>query len=1051
MRACVEWQCIVSIHEKEVFTISRYKKPKDDLKEAVPGSISDKIDGQQIVPEVDDFTKIPLKKRGNPKNAVEQKETPKQVYNTATAATTALTGSLAPAGRAMMVLPASGNSGGNGLSGDRSGFNAQGSPDRPDTRTGKKTNSTARSIRSIVSEQFESGYKTSKPLSQAADQVQGANGQPYNPHYHSQKVHGANPLGFEFERSLDFITRDEILYDSRQYVTYTGLELGDALPLDANRRVLPANNTADIDYEIVRGSFLPRALTITITPDMDVSFSYVGEEDLTAVTDNHEVLDRASQAAITQANLIEVERQIIESKAGADDQPGWSPLPLAVENPVGILGLFKDLDNAVGSEMLLAIKKTELATAFAINRTAKDGLNDRILPELFRAGMVYRNRSQAYEHMDWEGRGANQNGSVSWLIALNDSLNKYRYKSDIILQPRGIKMIIDTARQNLSPFKVDKDFADLFHNREVFSTIGESYDAFKPIYLTDGEVVTHARPLSDFIDANGKPSPVTYTYRNNRTQTIQGVIHHPIIQGLYEFLRYNASKIRSLFPNRDDDGDIDVVINVPIFHATTRYSLWSALLMAATPEIMRARMYSFRDLNELARNHGYPFDKLVDLQTAMDMQFRNFGFNGIDEPLSARTLDSVHAISWVMPELVSHHLGINTNNKSGTSTGTQVSGYLMPWYMSSRNFTNTGALLADTYIMAMPNVRSGTVSTVLDSVHASSERELRLMLDIMVDIPRFTGGANTFTDLHEFKFDAKDSGLAFVSVRNSNASAYAVMTNLQLLKTPRELGLSQVAPINFVIINEDPDDTATHVAGRDTIMTRATGATPFRGAYSYVSYVYNIDGQPSANYNEMNAPENDPSTGLSQEYIRCAVSELGIQVLQGLGLPLSSSAMIMSAAYTPATGDNVLQNRYMVDNPTNRYVFVKTDGDEPSMSAAEGQRGGLIQNTVAHFRFVDHFLPLWTRIQRTHFVVSPWDAIPLTKVWDVNANMALADGNSYKQGFTVNPYDYAGVFGLAGFSESDYSEDVYNRSSRKVVEGMGYVSDLFIEDSLLTK
>jgi len=1017
------------------------KTSKDPVPTLTSEEIADKVNAEVTPNVVDDTAKAKVEQGKDTKKAVVRKSVPKQVFETKQAAAIPTSTHVTPAGRAMMALPASGNPVGNGMSADRSGFNAQGNADRPDTRFGKKTNSTARSIRNIISEQFESEYNTAVPLNKSKDSPQGANGQPHNPHYHSQKVHGTTPLAFDFERSIDFITRDELLFVQGQYVNASGIDFGDGFGVNASGVVVAHGVTPAAS--VARGSYVPKTLTITIDTANAVTLA-VDSDVITSTVADRTVLDRASQHAQTSINRLELQRQIMESKAGYDDAEFFSPLPLAVQNPVAILGMLKDIDASTGAELYVASKKVEMALSFLMNRSAKDGLNDRILAELFLGYGIPRNHSERFVAAHWSDATGFALGSGAWILALSDTLQKYQYKSDAILQPRGIRMLLETIQKNLAPFYIPKDFADLFVNREMFSTIGETYDAFKPIYMTDAEALVHSRNLSSFVTAGGLPASFVYTYNTMRIQEATASIVHPIIEGLYEYLTFNAPKIRFVHGTASN---ANLVIEVPIGHATTSLSVWDLLLCAASPEILRSRIASFRDLNEYTRNHGYPFDELVKVTDAYKMPFRNFSLVGIDEPLQARTMDSVHAITWVMPEVITQHPGLNIATKSASSPGTQIYGYLMPWYMSASAFDPDGTLAQDVFIMSMPNVRSGTISSTLASLHSVGERTLRLSLDMLVDIPRWDDVTYAYVDVREFKFDAKDVGLPFVTVRNQNASAYSPMTIASLLKAPRELGLSMVAPADYIRVNRI---TAAEDAAALEVFDRAALSSEYNGALSYVAWFYSIDGAACAAANELNVPSQGVAVGLKQEYVRCAVSSTGLADSLARGIPLSTSVYLGTAVNTPAIGDNTLiAPIWTPSTGISLPVHDRSARDVPATSGT-GLRGGALQTVIAHFRFVSPALALWSRIQRLHFVISPWDAVPFWSVIDEEAN-AVTSGGNYKLGYLYNPYDYAGLFGLAGFSESDFSEDVYRRSSRRVVEGMGYTSDLFIEDTPLAK
>lgn len=81
---------------------------------------------------------------------------------------------------------------------------------------------------------------------------------------------------------------------------------------------------------------------------------------------------------------------------------------------------------------------------------------------------------------------------------------------------------------------------------------------------------------------------------------------------------------------------------------------------------------------------------------------------------------------------------------------------------------------------------------------------------------------------------------------------------------------------------------------------------------------------------------------------------------------------------------------------------------------------------------------IWTRLQLVPFVISPWDAVSY-------ARGGGEDGQKY------DIFDFAYMFGFAGFEGSYYEEDHIVRMDKQIQEGYVYTDDLLVLDTSLLK
>jgi len=998
---------------------------------------SDLASKLNVDPEITDVKPVDggkFKAQDKEERKVKTVTTPKQVFNTSNIAKPVTSPSVQVAGRSLMALLASGTAGENGMTRDRSSVLTQGNSDQATTRLGKKTLTTARKIRTIVSEQVESAYKTTKPLAASGDSVQGANAQPYNKHFHSQKVHGSDPRDFAFERSFDFITRDEVIYADGQYITPSNTVLNDSVFVDGS--VMTNNPAYDPDAtgsKLTRGNFLHRNLRITIGTNKAVTLAFEEGVSDSSILDvsatcpadlNPQVTERGSKASVINANRAEIDRQNIESKAASHLDQKWSPLALEVPNPTGFASFMADIEHSVGAEMLLAASKIDLASAFVLNRTAKDGLTDTILPEIFNSVARKRDRQTSYAALEWNSASAFASGSSAWLLAVNDNIDrKYNFKSDLFLQMRGIPLLSQLLHQNVEPFKVRQQFANLFFNREMFSTINDPYDPYLPIYITDGEAIAHSLSFGNFI-ANGVPKYFSYTVEHLGGSKVVRV-YHPLIKGIWDYLTFNAAKIRNVFNAGSQSA---LVIDVPMVHTTMGYSAWSLLLAAASPEVVRSRISSMYDVIQYSSNFGYPYSGFVDLSGALKSSYRNLEFVDREEPLRSKIMDSVHAHSWVMPELPFWTYGITESEVSASDPGTQTWGFVGPWYMSSEsyeldsNLTHIVTLKDDEYLMAMPNLRSGTSMASLDSIFSITERDLRLTLDQWLYVPGMAN-ANGFGSYKIGRMSVGQPVLSFVDGET--------VTNSDIVRTPRELGLSFVAPMNLLRVG---------VEGGSLLSL----ASEFVGSMSYIAYCYAHDTDAAPAVNGVDTLEMGEATGLAQVYYSLpAVEARSVDALSH-GFVMSINDMIATLVRTSILDIGFKNYTVTILDPAlAQSANIINDDDSANTYLADVKHVSLVQ-------------AIWTRLQRLPFIISPWDVVTYNRVYEFNNGETngiseITSGDNFKVKATVSPFEFAWYFGLAGFFNSDYSEDVFNRLNHVQQSGMAFVTDPFVTESPLSK
>jgi hypothetical protein len=923
-----------------------------------------------------------------------------------------------------------GSYGGKALSGagSASSLPSQGGPVRSDSRERKKLDSTVKKVNSIVSEQVQVAYKESKPINESTDS-QGYSGRYTDAHLRTSKINGSHPGDLLFDRSVDEITRDELNFIEGQYIRPNGClvdhvtryvkgastDLGaikltnDNLP--KYRSGISGDKSIDLDGTVIakddyvrpiftKGNYVIKDFIIHVSASGDISLSVV-EDDITPPS-NIDFVDRASHSALTKANQLELDRQMMESKAGNENADNWTPLALAVEEPTAINAMLKTIEADVGSSIFAAISKAEIAHSYQLNKAFKDGQRFDTIGEMLTDGHSFMASHDAPSRDEVFSDAAYRNGNASLIISIYDSINKYNNRADVLTQPRSLKMHLATARHYAKQMKVDENFAKHFKHSEAFSFLGDSYDPFLPICITDAETEVHSLRFSDFIDANGKPRAFKYTYGNIRNNMTQ-LVFHPLIAGIYDWAVTYAGKLRRF--DKDTNEGISTTYTFKVLHGTKFISGWDILLCAATPHIAKRRIQSMHDVIDYETKNGYPYSGLIDVSVALEMPYKNFSFVSIEEPLNVGKMNPAVAVTWRFPELL-YYMG----KWDATSLGAERYYYMAPWYMSSKSFdlrgVNGGKLtknisLSYTPSMSMPSIRSGSVLSSLDALYDVSERDLRLAYDMMITMPNHEGIGAGSVFLH-YKYGRTADGIPIIGYQN-------LLTYGDVLKTPRELGFNLVVPANYLRANsgaavevDDDDDPAL-----------PTLATNWFGDTSYCAYVWRANA--------------DGATGTLPDII--SINERGAALQQVWhNYPATVKGVAENADSGVYLGlNNILDANGLVLGAAAMYPF--TDLDDSGLTDSE------LKNLKSEgFKFYSFAPMVWYVIQRLPMMLSPWDCA-LKQSTEQNSIIGMVD-----------PFELLYWFGLAGFRASDFAEDITNRVKKRSVEGITYVTDLLVAD-----
>jgi hypothetical protein len=876
---------------------------------------------------------------------------------------------------------------------------------RSDSRFGKKIDTIAKKMNYVPSEQVEVSFDESKPLAANPSATQGYNGTPRNTNARMQKATGAVPSELLFQRSLDEIKRDQLYFSTGQVID-SGVHTFDTPTkteaLDDQGIPVVAN------YSINRGNYLHRNMRIKFKDGKLVSMKF-DVADLSCSSTDPKVLNASSAAATIDRNQAEMDRQIMDDKAGDEKAEVWTPLARAVREPTKTVGYLRDLENITGSEIFMAYKKTAMAFSYQLNRTAKDGMKLHTPMNEALLGLIHgEDSSLSFGSLNPFSKAEYLNGSSSLFIAIYDSVSKYTTKADILMQPRGFKLAMQTADNNMNPLRVKAHLVQNVNAHEAFSTIDREYDPLMPVCISDRAALIHCYDFNDlysfeYNDSTGrytfKKDPFRYGYADLRNvYSVSAAL--PLLKGLHAYFDSIATKVCSV-----QNGDLNnKEIVVPMVHSTCFFSLWSLFLLMATPFITQERVNSMRDVLYYEGNVEYPFHQLISIKDANPMNAVNYGNTDYQQPIEVRRMSPALALTWTLPEMFWPFDELTADDSYH---------YVLPWYFNEQDFDITGVAISkkDTrYAMSYPSVRAGSRFGYLDDIYGMEERDVRLILDKLTDLPTLTTGTD---NQGVYKWSQNADGIPYVTMSGTNFNVRA------FLSLPREQGDFIVAPAG--VLSQVISSKKTY-GYKGMTLTDGTGSdAAMFGETSYLAKYWHgrlrEGAQAPGNAGILKAPSIlvDRATAYRQDWDAIPAT---------LIKPDSADW-----GFTLSMGD-------MFDGwslKSGQSIFI------PFTNGVNGSNGEQTQKTDGTvYAVVSLQKALWTRVQLLPFAISPWDVVSSVRKVGEDA-------------VKVDPFDFLYYFGLAGFKASDYTEDVYNRSTQVLDQGFLFLDDPFIKANPLYK
>jgi len=875
---------------------------------------------------------------------------------------------------------------------------------RSDGRFGRKLDVVSNKITDLASEQVVVGIDGPKPLSESRD-VQGADGVRRNDQTLRTKSKGKVPASHMFQRSLDIISRDRVVFGVGQVVKHTGQ---DYLDDPQHTYVYQKSTRSYAEASRVssgRGNYVPRKLTFTINSNNVVTAMDFEVDDLSITETDHLVINEAAPHAKTHANTIEMHRLTIVEKAGDESGNNWSPLGQAIEEPNATLSYLKDIEQDTGNVAYMAHRFAQLSLAYQLNRAGKDGnLQGEPLDEALNTLIKgYRNSSSLNSNANSVvfNKTDMANGSPGLLIAAFDSPNKYTNKGVVLTHPNSLKQHLFKGQNFMKQLRANRNLVKFIENTQAMSTLDGEYDGIRPVLIDENFVMASPLNWKELFSFSGATAydpdaimanPYIYGFAEKRANYYTHA-HHMLLKGIYDWISRHASNLRKAV---DAPANAPQTFNIPIVYSATNLTAWSFLVLAAMADVEKARAVSMREVIFFEQSHGELFTDLVSLKEYPTTTALGFSFSDIDTPIKLGRLPEQSYYSWVVPELFWAIDEVN-DNKHTT---------LVPWYFNEEQFSNDG--ITSVYIdfykhkMSYPLVRSGITHEALDKVMNDRERDVRLMLDRMV-YPMVK--SVDYAKFSIYKYDLAGDGIPAIELD------LETLTLGDYLKTPRELGLGMVAPAGYVAPN------------RSGNVLKPNDAWNLSMSYRAKVYVGDLTAATAQNSNLANpydnASVNIDRASLYNQGFYYLFAEVGQESDLDAGFSLSIREMFSVAASA--------ENSSFV---IGKSVF------NPFVSFGTG--ANQVWKNNANYSVITFQKATWLRMQLLPFLINPWDAVPYTAKLGEN-------GQKY------DIFDHAYTLGLAGFAASDFDEDHYNRMDRQIQQGYQFITDLYLEETPLLK
>lgn len=1065
-----------------------------NIKSEVP---ENKLQTTQQIAETDDA----IKTKGADSSFTAKKSKVKGATLKQQAIADVITGS---AGSAGMGISAAGRSV-SGTNGGILGANNStptASKSRSDSRVGKKLDRTATKLNFTPSEQVIVEFDESKPLADAAGEDQGYNGTYRNESARSQKIMGAVPGDLMFQRSVDLITKDKLYFVEGQQVFQVASDrtkLNPSISCAGDPIILPEDSGHEVHY--TSGNYLHRALHFGIDENGQVEYFHADVDDLTPSDPvSAEIANVSSAHRLIKANVAELDRQVMDSKAGDEKAEIWSPLGRAVAEPTQTAYLMSSIEADTGAYVYLAYSKATTNMSYQLNRGPKDGLNEvgPAIEECVGWNSTLTDSkaiSEAYGNVLYDKDGYDgvfttasyQAGDPSIMIAAYDSPLKYKNKADLLLQPRGFRMHLQTADNNMNPLKVPAELAAVYTGQETFSTIDHEYDPILPICMTDKAnliTVHNFNELCGFVRAREVTLVVSstniesaYKYKKVKILPANGLkslgyenlyIHYSVDDEDSDGLVYDSSTgVISLDPDNHNNVETQFKIIISDESSVDGFELLATIAANNDKDII----FHLPEVQNAAST--------VITQADAEIKVRDIEYSGAGAfSYWYSDLRNVYVTNVKHPLIdgIIEYLNNSIGGKFRSLLGSQHE-LFVPMVFSTQHMTLAQLLIC----AATPWISRVRINSMKDVIYYEDNcgSYPYSKLSSIKDVP--------FHNYVNFSFSGYDEPLG-TKVMNPVTSIQWVMPEFfwkiaaSKYVLPWYFNENEFTTVSDGLLNEDMSamsfpsirsgirlgslDVLYGMSEKDVRLSldRLTKyllipKTSHIAAIKAYKYGRNTDGQPYVEFSDSDFFSMYDVLSCPRELGLCMDAPYGLFAFSSkVPTALSSNEVassfeikIWTNTKTVLAPEILSAGGVNIDRAANfvqRWLKLSASSSSTD-TVLTGLVFGMNDEGAATFKPFGAFKTgtqytdgpniislqrsLWTRVQLLPFVISPFD------------------GHATEGAGVRDIYDIAYMFGLCGFRASDYRESAYNREKEVINQGLTFVNDPWVESSPIVR
>lgn len=1032
--------------------MAKNNKNASTAAEDVTGMTKDNLD--KYADDIKD-QKIASADTSHSPSAMKEEVIPKNVFNTKKAAelvgngAASMNGSAGALANAARVISYSG--GADAVGGDGSSMLKSDKPTKSGDRPGRQIDTPLQHIDDATAEVYQVPIDTIPMLKDGNSNV-GYNGNYRNAHKVSQKGAGGSPADADFFRTLDEMQYDNVYFGEGQLnrsVMSDGFDTT-SLTVDTWNPTGGSSGEGAHDTKSVSlGNYLSGNLQVTFNGNGAVTSMSINQTDIKPDAMSEYAYRVAGDVALREANISELDRLEMINKAGDETAENWSPLGKVIPHSRDTNRFMKELDLSIGDTCLLSQAKLAHALSYQNNKAAKDGL--RKVGPMFE--MCYGDIDGNSVRHTFAGEDENlssealfsaasattdpiQNGSAALFIALMDSTPKYNTKGKMLSLPLSFKSALSTARSNSGSLRAHKQFLDELNRQEAFGKIDEDGSGITPYFISDGAKVCTTVRLDEGINNTGTATVVDnsiITHFEDQRNKYNIPCYNYFAKGLLQWFNRYGAKIKSKL--KANDGSY--TLTVPITSTTCAISLWDLIVCAAMKDIAAERKYAMDLVLQYESLNGvYPYTGSILLKDADVENRSNIGFVDIAKPLQPRNIPLTTGLRLLLPETLDL-LG----TVKATNTKLKVR---LPWYFNQNQFDVGSGSSSGTKWIESDNglsnntyfdFRGGVTFGNADRIKAMDPEQIRLCMDRMITIPCQSGiyatGAGFKAEV--YKFSQHEDGIPIV---NYTASA---LTILSVLKTPRELGLSFVAPAGictptYSVSYSGSTKVCKYKALTDQFIKDSGSSFRCRIWHAASTMANTLFGESQTSLVRLEAVNYKAKYDVIEataDFANASPNSNGI--IKDFGISLSASNANGNSTYT----------NYLIPIMQVAGSGLTYDSSSGTYNSSESAivPGTTTLYASAYTGWVSSMKYLFNRLQYLPFILNPFDS----------NNYKITGSESNETWYVSNEtdaYDFMHLFNLCGFRAGEYSGTEYERNKARIELGLNYVNDPYIDARL---